>query len=207
MPEDLTGQRFGRLTVLCRADDHVTTKGYRNHMWTCRCDCGTIKDIRSKSLKSGISQSCGCLQKEQLSSRASKHHGFGTRLYHVWNSMRQRCNNPNHYAYVNYGGRGIKICSDWDNYESFRDWAMASGYDELAPRGQMTLDRIDVNGNYEPSNCRWADMKAQTRNRRNTVYLEHDGEVKPIAVWMEETGLTREQLIRLYARATAPVAG
>lgn len=196
--EDLTGKRFGRWVVLSRADDHVTAKGYHHVMWNCRCDCGTIKSVRGKSLVSGISQSCGCLRHEQLHDRFVKHGGFGTRLYAVWNSMRQRCNNKHSRAYHNYGGRGITICPEWDDYDSFRSWAISVGYDEDAERGKFTLDRIDVNGNYCPDNCRFVDMRTQTDNRRMSIVVEHDGEVHPLTVWAEILGKHYTTLWKKY---------
>lgn len=198
MAEDLTGQRFGRWTVLGRAPDHVCDSGYHQIMWNCRCDCGTEKVVRGKSLKYGISQSCGCLQKEGISERASKHGGFGTRLYAVWNSMRQRCLNPKQHAYENYGGRGIAICPEWDDYAAFREWAYSAGYKDNADRGEYTLDRIDVNGNYCPENCRFANMKEQGENRRCSIIIEHEGETHPLVVWAEILGEDYTTLWKRY---------
>lgn len=183
--KNLAGQRFGRWTVIERAPDSITQKGYHNIMWKCVCDCGTEKNVRGKILTNGQSKSCGCLQKEMLSSRASKHRGFGTRLYAIWNSMRQRCNNPNHHAFDNYGGRGIKICPEWDDFSTFREWALFNGYDENAPRGEYTLDRINVDEGYNPNNCRWANMREQADNRRDTLIVHHNGETHPLTVWAE----------------------
>ena len=198
--EDLTGRRFGRWLVVSRAPDNVTACGYHHIMWNCICDCGTEKIVRGKSLRYGISKSCGCLQKEELADRASKHHGFGTRLYAVWNSMRQRCNNPKHHAYQNYGGRGIKICDEWNDYAAFREWAYANGYRDDAERGELTLDRIDVDNGYSPSNCRFVDMKTQAENRRDSIIVTHNGESHPLTVWAEITGQDYTTLWQRYKR-------
>ena len=180
--------KFGRWLVLSRAEDHITHKGYHHIMWNCICECGTIRTVRGKSLTGGISKSCGCLQKEIIGKRASVHNGYGTRLYNVWNSMRQRCNNPSHASYQNYGGRGIKICDEWNDFAEFKKWAIEAGYDECAPRGKYTLDRIDVNAGYSPENCRFADMREQADNRRQTIFVEHNGVTHPLSVWADLLG-------------------
>lgn len=185
--------RFGRWTVV----GLTPGTNSRNRKWDCICDCGNAKSVRGSSLTSGISRSCGCLQRELVGDRARKHGGFGTRLYNIWNSMRQRCNNPNHHAYKNYGGRGITICVEWNDYEAFRDWAYSVGYKDDAPRGEYTLDRIDVNGPYAPSNCRFSDMVEQANNRRESIWIEHNGEYHPLTEWAEIIG---EKYCVLWAR-------
>lgn len=160
---DLTGMRFGRLTVLGqsgRINQRIT--------WLCKCDCGNTVSIMTSHLTTGRNRSCGCLQSESRRIRATKHDGRNkdTRLYNVWKTIRQRCNNPNNTSYPNYGGRGIRICDEWSDFAVFREWALANGYDADAPRGKCTIDRIDNDGNYEPSNCRWVDAATQSRNRR-----------------------------------------
>lgn len=184
--KDLTGMKFGRLFV-DSLDVEAYNSGVRKKaMWRCVCDCGNVVTVRGSSLTGGISKSCGCLQKEGMSQRASKHHGFGTRLYNIWNSMRQRCNNPNNHAYHNYGGRGIKICPEWDDFAVFREWAISAGYDESAPRGQCTIERINVNGDYSPENCKWATMMEQSKNKRNNVFLEYNGVVRSLKSWEKD---------------------
>jgi len=159
---DLSNKKFGRLTVIQRAKNSKNG----DSRWFCKCVCGETKTIQGNHLRTGAIRSCGCLEKENRFEVNKTHGESNTRLYGVWLGIRKRCFNINEPAYHNYGGRGITVCHEWDNYETFRDWAMANGYDPKAKRGECTIDRIDVDGNYEPSNCRWVDMKVQRQNQR-----------------------------------------
>ena len=157
--DDKTGKRFGRLTAI----SYVPEK----HGWLCKCDCGNEVVVDSHTLSRGDSRSCGCYKMDKWRSIITTHGGTHTRLYGVYKSMIQRTCNPNSPSYKNYGGRGITICDEWLNdFAAFRDWAMANGYDPDAPHGKCTIDRIDNDGNYEPSNCRWVDMVVQCHNQR-----------------------------------------
>ena len=159
--KDLTGQRFGRYTVL-RRDKTVGKTVY----WLCKCDCGTIKSVCGSNLRSGAIRSCGCLKREQTVARNYKHGHSYDRLFSVWKGMLTRCGNPNADNYRYYGARGIKVCDEWHEFKPFYDWAMANGYDPNAGKNQCTLDRIDNDGDYSPANCRWSDWQTQCENRR-----------------------------------------
>lgn len=168
---DLTGQRFGILTVI----EFVGNNEYRASMWRCICDCTNEIIARGEDLRSGKTQSCGCL-------RATNHfrtHGDSkTKLYSKWNSMIRRCEDPNNEAYKNYGGRGIIVCPEWHDYENFRNWV-----NETRPDPSLTLDRIDVNGNYEPDNCRWATVQEQQNNKRSNVMITYFDETHSLMDW------------------------
>lgn len=184
---DLKGQRFGRLTVLER--DCLTNK--RNAYWICICECGNYSSVASGSLKNGTTKSCGCLNKEPTVKPCYRHGQHRSRLYGVWHGMKSRCYNPNLKYYKHYGGRGITVCEEWRNdFSTFYDWAMANGYDENAERGECTLDRINVNGNYEPSNCRWASVVEQANNRRGNRMVAAFGETKTMAQWARDAGIS-----------------
>lgn len=189
---DITGMKFNRLTVLRRSD----TNKDGHPAWVCRCDCGNETVVLGKYLKNGKIKSCGCYKKEQNKSRFSEYnkslgkecHGQSTsRLYAIWCSMKSRCSEERGKAYKDYGGRGIKVCEEWKNsFECFRNWAMTNGYMEF-----LTIDRIDVNKGYFPENCRWVDVTAQNRNKRNNVKVCLNGETKCLAEWCEIFGISQ----------------
>ena len=179
--DDLTGMVFGRLTVIGL---NKIEKGIA--FWNCLCKCGHICVIRSNNLKQGIAKSCGCYKKEvsrQLGKKA-KHGMSQTRIYHIWKNMRRRCNCETAPDYDRYGGRGISVCNEWDDFQTFYDWAIENGY---APK--LTIERIDNDGNYSPQNCKWATNTEQQRNRSKTVKLAYNGETKALSEWCEIYGL------------------
>lgn len=178
---DLSGQRFGRLMAVSPAG--ATPAGaYR---WHCRCDCGAQKVVTGMHLVSGDTASCGCLRRDINSALHARHRMVRSSEYKAWQCMRSRCLNPRNPDYRNYGGRGVAVCEQWDSFESFLA-DMGS-----KPSRAHTIDRIDNNGNYEPSNCRWATRKQQNRNRRDNRHLSFRGQTKVLSEWIEELGLSR----------------
>lgn len=164
--KNLIGNRYGRLTVVAYAPDYIS----RGHHWTncvCRCDCGATHIARASSLKSGAVKSCGCLNREKVKVNTLKH-GFAHKdpLYTVWKGMRERCTNPKQPHWHRYGGRGITVCAEWDDFMAFREWALAHGW-----RPRLTIDRIDNDKGYSPGNCRIVTNKENCQNRDNSNRL------------------------------------
>ena len=192
---NLAGQRFGKLTVIKRVEDKILPSGRHTTMWLCQCDCGNYTTVSSGHLRANKIKSCGCLIKE-IASEINKTHGKAkSRLYNVWSSMKARCCNPNNNRYKNYGGRGIKVCDEWKNdFMNFHNWAMQNGYDETALRGKCTIDRINVNGNYCPENCRWVTMGVQLKNTTQNRMLTYKGMTKPFKEWSDELGINYHSL-------------
>jgi len=153
--KDITGNKYGKLTVL----KHTGRK--RIMMWTCRCECGRTRDFRGGDLKIGKIKSCGCSRYDILSVRNTKHGMHGTRIYRIWRGIISRCEIKSATSYGNYGGRGISVCPEWHSFKSFHAWALSTGYTDV-----LTIERIDVNGNYEPLNCTWIPKSQQAKNSR-----------------------------------------
>ena len=188
--KDLTGKRFGRLTVLRRDTERIAKKRYI--YWVCRCDCGVIKSVESMKLKSGRTKSCGCLKRERFYNMShtefSDFHNANHRIYKIWNSMNSRCFNQNHKSYKNYGGRGITVCIDWQGesgFFNFLNWSNENGYKE-----GLSIDRVDVNGGYSPDNCRWITMKEQQYNKSSNRMITYKGETRSFAEWCSILGFT-----------------
>ena len=152
---DLTGQTFERLTVIKRVENAKNNKA----QWLCQCSCGKQKIIKSSNLIRGATSSCGCIKEEK---RLGELHN--SRLHRIWNNMKQRCLNPKNTNYVHYGKRGITVCKEWIDFKPFYNWALSNGYKDT-----LSIDRINVNGNYEPLNCRWATYKEQNNNKRKDI--------------------------------------
>lgn len=174
--KDITGQKFGRLTALYRLHNiEGRTK------WLCICDCGNFAEVMTYSLSTGHAKSCGCYQNDRLIESLATHYKCHTKLYKVWSSMKKRCYNKKCNSYKNYGARGIAVCDEWKhNFQTFHDWAMDNNYQE-----GLSIDRINVDGNYEPNNCRWTDRTTQNRNRTNNISYTIDSETHCLKEWCE----------------------
>lgn len=182
---DLTGKRFGKLVVECRAEDKHRKNGKPIAMWKCVCDCGNITIINGTYLRTGDTVSCGCLAKQIITDRNTKHNLSNTRIYKIWKDMNKRCNNPNHWANKYYRSKNISVCDEWKkDFKSFYEWSMNNGYSD-----NLTIDRIDVNGNYDPNNCRWATMKQQCNNKTNNKRYFYKGRSYTISELSDLSGL------------------
>lgn len=183
--KDKRGQRFGKVVVT--EFDH--SNGVLS-WWKCKCDCGNEIILNIHQLTHHRFPNCGCEPKYHNRPKRNEvrtHHMAGTRIYCIWKNMRQRCSTTNKKSrdYRDYVLRGIKVCDEWQNsFEAFYEWAMANGYND-----QLSIDRIDNDGNYELSNCRWTTNTGQQRNRRKTVYLTYNGETRALSEWCEMYGL------------------
>lgn len=180
---NLSNQKFGKLTAI----------EYSQGKWRCICECGNTTYVTSYKLRSGHTVSCGCVRKKVAIENGKKsakrvsethiiHGSTPKKLYRCWLAMKSRCNNPNNNRYATYGGRGIKVCKEWnESYETFRDWAFQNGWKE-----ELTIDRLNSDGNYEPSNCRWSSQKEQQNNRRDTIMITYQNKTQSLHFWCEE---------------------
>lgn len=188
-PIDLTGKKFGKLLVIKQSDLYKN-----NHiLWVCKCECGNEYLVRGQSLRSGKTTHCGCSRHKYLQNSDQNK----IRLRSIWRGMKDRCYNTKHRQYKNWGERGITVCDEWiDDFENFYNWAMENGYEK-----NLTLDRVDVNKNYEPNNCRWSSMAEQCCNKTNNIMLTFDNETKSLPEWARIYGIPRVNLdARLRAR-------
>ncbi len=189
------GEKYGRYTLIEKIPGAAS--------WLCKCDCGNIRKVRQDSLAKGASKSCGCWGAEQLSKKMKKHgHATGySPEYRAWHHMRERCYNTNNKRYEDYGGRGIRVCDRW--LESFENFLLDMG---LRPSKEHSLDRYpDNDGDYEPDNCRWGTRLQQMNGRRNTVFVEHEGEKYSITELAIKLGKSRDWVRARYIRKTGPI--
>lgn len=190
--KDLTGQKFGRLTVIKRVENDKNG----NSQWLCKCECGNEKIVRTNTLKRSESTSCGCLRNEKVKKANTKHGLNNSRIYHIWKGIKHRCNCRTSNGYKIYGGRGIKVCDEWiKDFKAFYDWSIENGY-----KDNLTIDRIDNNGNYTPNNCRWVTSKKQANNRSNNHIIVYKNERHTLSEWANiydiPSRLLRDRIIR-----------
>lgn len=182
----LEGKKFARLLVLKRVENDKK----EDSCWLCLCDCGNKKIVRGYHLTSGRIKSCGCIKKEIIRSRESTHLLTNTKLYRIWAGIKQRCFNSNHKNYERYKGRGITMCEEWkDDFMSFYNWAIKNGY-----KNGLTIERINNDGNYSPSNCRWATREEQANNTSRNHFIVFHGEKHTIADWAKKLDIGYKRL-------------
>ena len=185
---DMTGKRFGRYTVLYRTDNDK----FGNAVWMCQCDCGTIKAVNGGALRKGVTVSCGCFHRDKVTQISTTHGKSRTKLFSTWQHMKARCNNPNHKHYKYYGGKGIKLCPEWEHdFSSFEQWAINNGYAE-----GLTIDRINPDKGYEPFNCRWATRQEQQSHISSCHMYEIDGISHNLAEWCRIYNVPHERVRR-----------
>lgn len=182
IPEPAPGEKFGRWTVVSPADSLGGERASK-----CRCDCGAERVVKTRNLRSGRSNSCGCFKRDQarIQPKATTTHGLsGAPEYTIWVSMRGRCNNPKQHGYERYGGRGIKVCERWDDFSNFLV--------DMGPRPSPghSIDRIDGSKGYSPENCRWATDVEQNNNRKGNVVITYQGRTQTVTEWSRETGIS-----------------
>lgn len=178
--KNLVGQRFGRLIVLKRLG-FIKKRTY----YECQCDCGKLVKVLSSNLLKGTSTSCGCYANELAIIRNRTHGMSSSRLYGIWEGIKQRCYNPNVSAFKYYGKKGIKVCEDWlKSFENFKDWAEKNNYNDT-----LTIDRININNDYSPENCRWVTKEVQANNTSTNVFLTINGITDTISNWSKKTGI------------------
>ena len=182
---DLTGQKFGKFTVV----KYIGQNSSKRSTWLCRCDCGTEKIMNGHRLTSGDIKSCGCSRK---GNKGRETHGMcGTKIYSLWKSIRARCYKKNFVQYKDYGGRGIKVCNRWQKFENFLE-----DMGDTIPKG-MSIDRIDNDGDYSPENCRWATRFEQANNKRDNIFITYNGETLTLSQWSRKLNI---KYMTLYHR-------
>lgn len=184
---DLTGERFGKLIVISRAENKSSKT-----RWLCECDCGNRKIINSSDLVTGKTTSCGCYKREKILKQNITHNKSDTRLYNIWCGMKQRCDYKENNRYYLYGGKGIKVCEEWKEFHNFYNWSMKNGY-----KDDLSIDRIDNSKNYDPENCRWVNPKVQGNNTVRNILIEYKGTQKTLSLWCDELNLPYHTI---YAR-------
>lgn len=190
---DLTNKRCGNLIVNGIHSKYKTPNGTNRILWDCTCKCGKTVVVDGASLRSGHTSSCGCLSSRTSIQERSRTHGKSkTRLYGIWCGMHSRCYNPNRRAYQHYGAKGIVVCQEWHDYLVFENWALTNGYTD-----KLTIERLDVTGDYEPSNCCWIGKSQQSDNRSTSLVYSYNGKSQNLTRWAEEVGI---KYSTLYAR-------
>ena len=186
---DLTGQRFGRLLVL-----EERGRKRKEIAWLCQCDCGNAVVIGGWNLRNGKSVSCGCKRREGMPSTSFRFQHAGTQLHRAYSNMKTRCYNPKYYLFQHYGGKGVKVCDEWNGdhgFENFYKWSIENGF-----RPRLSIDRIDNSKDYSPDNCRWTTMVTQQNNRTNNRMITANGETHTMAEWAKLSGLHYETIQR-----------
>lgn len=180
---DITGEKFHSLTAICfdHRDNRYTGGA---HFWRFRCDCGNEIVARKNAVVSGNTKWCPKCSRNRHAKMVTKHGMHDTRLYREWAGIIQRCTNPNSTSWDRYGGKGISVCDEWKRFEPFAEWALENGYSD-----DLTIDRIDSKGNYEPSNCRWATIREQANNKADTLWILYNGVLRPLSMWSEMIGI------------------
>jgi hypothetical protein len=191
--EKWIGQKFNKLTVIGFE--------FRNKrwLWKCKCECGGESVAYPNQVIRGKTKSCKCGRSVTFHNMHLKHGDAGTRLHSIWKDMRKRCNNPKSKSYKYYGGKGIRVCEEWDNYVNFKQWAMDNGYND-----DLTIERIDNNKDYSPQNCKWIPFSEQTSNQTSNIYVEHDGKRMTVGKWCDELNLHRTTIYGRIRKGIPP---